>query len=326
MNNENIIISKTPLRVSFVGGGTDMPYFYKKKIGNTISCAINKYIYVTVKYHNNYNEKYRLNYSQTESVNKINDIKNYRIKSVLKYLKINKPLYINTFADVPAQTGLGSSSTFTVGLINALCKLKNLKYTKKKIAELAFEIESKITKNSIGKQDHYIASFGGLKHIIYTSKKIKVIKIEQTKSILNYISKLALVWTNLTRLAENVLKDQKANIKKNHKNLQKINELNYKFLKIIKNKNYYNYELFKIIQESWLIKKQLSKQITNKKIENFFKNLEKKNIHAGKILGAGNGGFILIYLKQWNKNKSLNYLKKHKYFKFKIDNNGTRII
>ncbi len=326
MDSDNIIMSKTPLRVSFVGGGTDMPYFYKKNIGNTISCAIDKYIYVTVKFHNDYNEKYRLNYSQTESVNKIKDIKNYRIKNVLKYLKINKPIYINTFADIPAQNGLGSSSAFTVGLINALCKLKKLNYSRKKIAELAFKIESKITNNSVGKQDHYIASFGGLRHIIYSSKEIKIKKLKQSKNILNLVSNLVLVWSNITRLAEKVLKDQKNNKNKNIKNLKKLNNLTYKFLSKIKKKNLDNFELFKIIQESWIIKKKLSKQITNKNIEKIFKNLERNNIYAGKILGAGNGGFILTYLKKPTKSKSLKYLKKHKYFKFNIENNGSEII
>ena len=135
MNNK-IIISKTPLRVSFVGGGTDMPYFFNKYEGSTISCSINKYIYVTVKYHNNFNEKYRLNYSSTENVERIKDIKNLRIKYILKYLKINKPIYINTFSDIPAKTGMGSSSAFTVGLLTALFKLKKKKLIKKKLQNL----------------------------------------------------------------------------------------------------------------------------------------------------------------------------------------------
>tara|TARA_A100001015_G_C15042950_1_gene741134 strand:+ start:4095 stop:5078 length:984 start_codon:yes stop_codon:yes gene_type:complete len=326
MKNDNIIISKTPLRVSFVGGGTDMPYFYKKNIGNTISCAIDKYIYVTVKYHNNYNEKYRLNYSQTESVNKINDIKNYRIKNVLKYLNINKPIYINTFADIPAQNGLGSSSAFTVGLINALSRLKKIKYNRKQIAELAFKIESKITNNSIGKQDHYIASFGGFRHITYSSKEIKIKKLDQSKKILNYISNSVLVWSNTTRLAEKVLKDQKNNKNKNVHNLKKLNMLTYKFLSQLKKTQQDNIKLFKIIKESWIIKKKLSKQITNRKIEKLFHNLEKNNIYPGKILGAGNGGFILTYLNKPIKSRSLKYLKKYKYFKFNIENNGSEII
>jgi D-glycero-alpha-D-manno-heptose-7-phosphate kinase len=167
MFNEKVVITKTPLRVSFVGGGTDMPYFYNKFSGATISCAIDKYIYVTVKYHNNFQEKYRLNYSVTENVKRIDEIKNLRIREVIKKLKITRPLYINTFADIPSNSGLGSSSSFVVGLIHALSKLQNKNFSKKKIAEIAYEIESRVTNNSVGKQDHYIATYGGIKHIQY---------------------------------------------------------------------------------------------------------------------------------------------------------------
>lgn len=172
MNNEKVIVTRTPLRVSFVGGGTDMPYFYEKFGGATISCAIKKYIYVTVKYNHTYNEKFRLNYSITESVNTISEIKNDRIRFALSLMKIKKPIYINTFSDIPANSGLGSSSSFTVGLIHALFKLENKKISIKKISELAFKIESKITNNLVGKQDHYIAAFGGLRLIKYKKKSI----------------------------------------------------------------------------------------------------------------------------------------------------------
>ena len=171
MIDDKVVITKTPLRVSFVGGGTDMPYFYEKKTGATISCAINRYIYVTAKYHNNYQEKYRLNYSETENTNNLSNIKNLRIKKVIEMLKISRPLYINTFADIPANSGLGSSSSFTVGLIKALGKLRNKSFSNNKIAEMAYKIESEITKGSLGKQDHYIAAYGGIKHITYSKKK-----------------------------------------------------------------------------------------------------------------------------------------------------------
>ena len=134
MLNEKVVITKTPLRVSFVGGGTDMPYFYNKFSGATISCAIDKYIYVTAKYHNNFQEKYRLNYSTTENVKSLEKIKNLRIREVIRKLKITKPLYINTFADIPTNSGLGSSSSFTVGLLNALYAFQNKFVNSKRIS------------------------------------------------------------------------------------------------------------------------------------------------------------------------------------------------
>ena len=134
MNFKNkIVITKTPLRISFSGGGTDMPYFYKNYGGTTISSAINKFIYVTVKLHKNFKEKYRLNYSDTEITNDFNKIKNLRIKETLRYFRITEPIYINTISDIPYNTGLGSSSAFLVGLINAIFKLKGKKFPKKKL-------------------------------------------------------------------------------------------------------------------------------------------------------------------------------------------------
>jgi D-glycero-alpha-D-manno-heptose-7-phosphate kinase len=215
MFNEKVVITKTPLRISFIGGGTDMPYFYNKFSGATISCAINKYIYVTAKYHNNFQEKYRLNYSATENVKSIDEIKNLRIREVIKKLKITRPLYINTFADIPTNSGLGSSSSFTVGLIHALSSLENKKFSKKKIAEMAYDIEARITNNSLGKQDHYISSFGGIKHIQYKKNRIKISSIILDQKKITYLfNSFLLVWTGKNREAVNVLKDQKKKCKK----------------------------------------------------------------------------------------------------------------
>ena len=200
MFNEKVVITKTPLRVFFVGGGTDMPYFYNKFSGATISCAIDKYIYVTAKYHNNFQEKYRLNYSITENVKSLDKIKNLRIREVIKKLKITKPLYINTFADIPTNSVLESSSSFTVGLINELFKIQNKNLSKKKIAEMAYEIEARITNNSLGKQDHYIASFGGIKHIQYKKNRIKISSIILDQKKIKYLfNSFLLVWTGKNR-------------------------------------------------------------------------------------------------------------------------------
>ena len=164
---KKIASTKTPLRISFSGGGTDMPYFYKKYSGLTISTTIDKFVYVTVKTHPNFKEKFRLNYSETETINDLKKIKNLRIRETLKYFKINEPIYINTISDLPYNSGLGSSSSFLIGLIHCIFLLKQQKINFKKIAEIAFKIENKITNNSLGKQDHYIAAYGGLKNNIW---------------------------------------------------------------------------------------------------------------------------------------------------------------
>ena len=327
MTDDRVVMTKTPLRVSFVGGGTDMPYFYNKYGGSTISCAINRYIYVTAKHHNNYQEKYRLNYSQTENVSKLTDIKNLRIKKVIEMLKISKPLYINTFADIPANSGLGSSSSFTVGLIKALAKLKKITLKNYQIAEMAYKIESNITKNSLGKQDHYIAAYGGLKHINYKKNKINISDVNLTKKNTNKLfNSLLLIWTGKNRLASSVLEDQKKNLNKNNDNLILLNKLSKKFKnEIIKNKINLK-KLGNIVNESWELKKSFSKLITNNDIEKIFKKAVEKGMYGGKLLGAGNGGFVLIFMGTKEKKDIIKYLKNYRYLDIKLENNGSLIL
>ena len=264
MIDDKVVITKTPLRVSFIGGGTDMPYFYKKNSGATISCAINRYIYVTAKYHNNYQEKYRLNYSETENTNNLKKIKNLRIKKIIDMLKITRPLYINTFADIPANSGLGSSSSFTVGLIYALGKLKNKKFSKNEVAEMAYRIESEITKNSLGKQDHYIAVYGGVKHINYMKNKVLVSSLKIKKKNLDiFLNSLLLIWTGKNRVAANVLKDQKKNFSKNQNNLLLLNNLTKKFKREVLKSKLDIKKLANLISETWVLKIKFSNYISN---------------------------------------------------------------
>ena len=211
MKNKNsnfkykIVTTKTPLRISFLGGGTDMPYFYENYGGITISSSIDKFIYVTIKKHTNFNEKYRLNYSETEIVNKIDKIKNLRIRETLKYLNVREPLYINTISDLPYNTGLGSSSAFLIGLIKAIYKLKNINIKLSKICEIAFKIENKITNNSLGKQDHYIAAYGGIKKILYSKKIVDVKRVNLKNKNLKYLNEnLIFFWTGKLRLSKKI--------------------------------------------------------------------------------------------------------------------------
>lgn len=318
MYNEKIVISKTPLRVSFMGGGTDMPYFYNKYSGATLSCAIDKYVYVTIKFQNNFTDKYRLNYSVTENTNSIKKIKNLRIKKALEFFKIKKAIYVNTFSDLPANTGLGSSSSFTVGLVNALAVLINKKISKTQLAEIAYKIEKKITKNSLGKQDHYIAAFGGFKLIKYKKNNIDVKNFKVKK---NFFKKLSLVWTGESRQSTIVLIDQKRNKVKNIRNLLKFNNMTREFYIHLKNLNFI--KMGELLNKAWEIKKNFSKFITNKKIDKLYKLIINSGVYGAKLLGAGNGGFILILANnfQFKKNKI-----KKKFLNFLISKKGSTII
>jgi len=322
---KNIVTTKTPLRISFTGGGTDMPYFYTKFNGITLSTSIDKFVYVTVKTHTNFDEKFRLNYSDTEIVNDINKIKNLRIRETLKYFKINEPIYINTISDLPYNTGMGSSSAFLIGLINGIFLLKGEKKNLKTIAEIAFKIENKITNNSLGKQDHYIAAYGGLKKIIYTNKSIDVKKISISKKNQNYLNQnLLFLWTRKTRLSNKNLNSQKKNFRNNLNNLNNLKQIAFKFNNELKSKTLNLKELGALLDENWQMKKKFTKYISNNYLDKIYKKAISNGCYGGKLLGAGGGGFFIFICKKELQKKIVHKIKNCKLVNFKFYSEGTK--
>lgn len=325
IKNKDLIITRTPLRVSLFGGGTDIPYFYKKEFGQTLSVAINKYVYVIIKTHNNYDEKYRINYSQTENVNYLKFMENKRVKSILNHFKITEPLYISTISDIPANTGLGSSSAFTVGLINAILTLKKKKMSKSKIANLAFNIENSL-KEDLGKQDQFITSLGGVRHLLYYKN---LTKIKETKNIKKKIEKLLqnslLIFTGQKRNSKDILKNQKKNFKNNYKKLIKLKKHVNDFIFLL-NKNKSLKEIGNLFNESWNLKIKLSKKISNNNINILYNKMIKEGCYGGKLLGAGNGGFIFMIMNNNVKRKIITNYKTYKIFEPKVDNYGSIVL
>ena len=322
---KKIVTTKTPLRISFSGGGTDMPYFYSKFNGVTLSTGIDKFVYVTVKSHTNFNEKFRLNYSDTEIVDNISKIKNLRIRETLKYFKINEPIYINTISDLPYNTGLGSSSAFLIGLINCIFLLKAEKKSLKTIAEIAFKIENKITNNALGKQDHYIAAYGGLKKIIYKKKNIDVKKISISKKNKEYLNQSFLFfWTNKTRLSNKNLTSQKKNFQKNLTNLKKLKEIAFKFNSKLKSRKINLKELGALLDENWQMKQKFTRDISNNYLNRIYKKAISNGCYGGKLLGAGGGGFFIFICKKQLQKNVIHKIKNCKHVNFKFHNEGTK--
>jgi len=317
-----MIISRTPLRVSFFGGGTDIDYYFKKKGGKVISAAINKYVYVIIKpHHKVFGKKYRVSYSKTENVDNLSHIQNNIVKECLKFTKIKSPLYIGTFADIPDRSGLGSSSSFTVGLLNALYYYMGKKVSKKQLAEDAYYIETKLLKNPIGKQDQYAASYGGFNSIEFKKNdQVKVKKIPKHKKIINLFKSILLVWTGLRRDNKNILLSQKLNINNNVKSLDEIKFYVGEFEKCLRKKEINLEKVGKLLNKSWNAKMLLSKKIMNLSLKNFSKKLKKEHIHGLKLLGAGGGGFFLCIVKNL-KPFPENYLT----IKIKVDQYGSKI-
>jgi D-glycero-alpha-D-manno-heptose-7-phosphate kinase len=292
----NLVVTKTPLRISFLGGGTDINYFYKNHEGNIFSAAINKFIYITVKRHANFfKENYRLNYSNTEIVKTRGKIKNNIIRECLKFTKTKKPLYISTVGDVPSGSGLGGSSSFTVGLLTALYTLDGKRIEKKKIYNLACKIEINILKQNIGKQDQLPATFGGVNFF----KIKKNGKIEIKKNNINFYkilrNKIKIYWTGTSRNATRILDLQKIDYLKNNSKMIEINNISKSFFDQFYSKKKFNLKkLGEFINLSWNVKKIISKKV-DINISNALINFTLKNkAYGAKVSGAGGGGFVLV--------------------------------
>jgi len=323
-----MIISRTPLRISLAGGGSDLPEYYKKnKYGKVLSIGINRYLYVIIKKQISITDyKYKIRWSKFEQCNKINEIKHPIVKEVLNFFKINEPLEICTFADVPESSGLGSSSTFAVGLINAVLALKNMQQTKGYIADLACDLEINKLKRKIGKQDHYAASYGGINEIsFFDNETVNVEPIYYSKKVIDQLeSNFFLLYTKIQRNASDVIK--KVNYSLHNNILKEMVSQVELYRKILEGKDSPD-NIGKFLDEGWLLKKSLSKNnISNQHIDRIYSVSKQNGALGGKICGAGGGGFLLIYAKKNKHLKIKSALKSYPYFNFKFDISGTRII
>jgi len=329
---KKIVVTRTPLRVSFLGGGTDIANFYKKYSGLSVASTINKFIYVTVKEHGKlFNRSFRLSYSKTENKNKLDNVQNDIIRETLKLIKVNKPLYISSISDIPANSGLGSSSAFTVGLVKALYEFKNIKISNLKIAKIASKIEIEKVRSPIGKQDQYSTAMGGFNSIFFKrNSSVVVKKINRINFINEIFENCVFIWLGKTRKTNNILAGQNKFFHLNKEKLIRIKQLANNFLDIVKKKIFSLDDITKLIDSSWGIKKTLSKKINNKKIQKIYNESIRNGCLGGKVLGAGGGGFLLVMIR---KNRIKNFIKCMKNYdnnlmisKFKFEPNGSEVI
>ncbi len=320
-----MIISKTPYRIPLSGGGTDIDFYYKKKGGDFSSVAINQYVYVLVS-RRSIENNYLIQTTETQFTNKVDGIKNKLIRETLKFYKIKDKLQISTFSTVPTQTGLGTSSSMVIGLINCLVSLKKIKKSNLQIIKDAYQIERKICKISGGWQDQIASQIGGYIRVKISKKeKINIFKNVITSKIEKLINNnLILVYSRVKRKSKTIIDSQKKNISK-YKYYDEIKNLNYPIKKNFSSGNFK--ELGKIFKKHWFIKKNLSNKITNKKIEYLYSILNNNfKICGCKLIGAGGGGFFLVVT---DKKKEL--IKKLKLLKinhvdFLIEKKGSVII
>lgn len=325
-----MIISKTPLRMSFFGGGTDFKdYFENSKFGygRTISTTIDMYVYITV--NKRFDDKLHIVYTENELVDNVEDIKHNIIRNALKIVGIEKGVEIIYMADIPIAgmgIGLASSSALAVGVLNALHAFKGDYITSKELAKEACYLEIEMMKQPIGIQDQYAVACGGFNR--YSFNRTGIVDVDTvvcSKDVLEGLqSRLMLFFTGITRDSGIVLKEQKVNIKDRTTQLDKLVELvekAYKHLSI-EELDYWGTAL----NDAWLIKKQLAGKISNSIIDDMYNSAINAGSLGGKILGAGGGGFLLMYVPIDKQNAVENALSEYKRVPFRFTNQGSQII
>jgi len=326
-----MLISRTPFRISLFGGGTDLSVWLDQSPGKVFSFAINKYCFITLRELNEFfNYKYAITYHKKEHVNKIEDIKHPVVKNLLKIFEKKTRFEIEHKSDLPARSGIGSSSTFTVGLLNSLNFYKNNFLSKKKLCNLAINFEQNILKESVGMQDQIRASYGGIGFINFKKNKFQVNNILKSHRITQELEKNCfLVYTDIARTSSKVEKKKIQLLKKNieaKNNMKKIYEIACEAEEIIKSENYEIKDIGMLLSEQWKFKKNLLRSISNNKIEEIYDFVMTCGAYGGKLLGAGAGGFF-IFLGNDRVIKKIKFKNTRlKVIKIKIDYLGSIVI
>ncbi len=320
-----MIITKTPFRVSFAGGGSDMANFYREYGGCVLSTSINRYMYLSLHPYFDH-RKTALKYSQTEIVEDINDINHKIFRCVLNDMKI-EGVEISSTADVPSGTGLGSSSSFTVGLLHTLYCYKGKYVSKSRLAQEACQVEINKLGNPIGKQDQYAAAFGGMNFISFHQDDTVSVEpvITKAETINRPQENLMMFYTGLTHDANVILSEQKKNISQADKtrNLIQMRELAKAMKHSLENNELSDFG--EILNEGWVRKKELAGGITNPKIDELYETAMKNGATGGKLLGAGGGGFLLFYCPKEYQERLKNQLRL-RHFPFSFEHDGSSVV
>ena len=325
-----MIISKTPVRISFFGGGTDYPEYFNEYGGCVLSTTIDKYVYITInKIGGLLDDKYRIAYKKIELCNSISEIEHPSVRETLRYLNIIDGLDINIFSDLPARTGLGSSSSFTVGLLNALYAYEGKVKSKLDYAKEAIYIEKEILNENVGVQDQLAAAYGGLNYMKLSSSGYEVNPIILSKERkLALDSTLLLYYTGINRFATEVLKEQieKTKEKKVMVELKDIYDMVQDGIKILSDDSIPLSDFGNLLDKTWQAKKKLSSAISNGPIDEMYEIAIKSGALGGKLLGAGGGGFFLFYVNKENQEPFREKMENFIEIPFSFEEEGSRII
>ena len=324
-----MIISRAPFRISFFGGGTDYPQWYRDHGGAVISMAITKYSYITCRYLPPFFDyKFRVRYVKREETQTIGEIEHPSVRECLRFMKLKKGVDIVHHSDLPARSGLGSSSTFTVGLLHALYALKHKMPSKRELALNAIHLEQNVIKENVGSQDQTIAAFGGFNLIQFGGINEVVVDpiILTPRKITNLENYLMLFFTGFSRTASEIAGEQIERIPQNHQNLMIMQEIVIAAHKLLQGTNNDLVEFGMLLNEQWKIKKSFSSSITDAKIDEIYKRGIASGAIGGKLLGAGGGGFMLFFVKPEHHAAVKKALSPLWHIPINIDNLGSQII
>jgi len=325
-----MIISKTPYRVSFFGGGTDYPQWYLKEGGAVLSTTIDKYCYITCRILPSFYEvKYRIVWAHIENVSSIAEILHPAVREGLRYMNINSGLgiEIHHYGDMPSRAGMGSSSSFVVGLFKVLTALKGQMIRKQELAEMAIEFEQSILKENVGSQDQVATAYGGLNVIHFLKDgEIQVDPVIITpERMLELESNLMLLYTGTRRLSSEIAGDFIGNLEKKETVLKKMYKMVDQAVSILAGQGSIN-EFGALLNESWKLKRSISDKVSNVTVDRIYDTAIENGAIGGKLLGAGSSGFMLIFAPPEKQQQIKDALPIYLYVPFKFDNTGSTII
>jgi len=323
-----MIISRTPFRISFFGGGTDYPAWYRKHGGAVVGTTINKYCYITCRYLPPFFEhRYRVVYSKSEEVLDIDEIAHPAVREVLRYLNIERGVEIHHDGDLPARSGLGSSSAFTVGLLNALSALKGQMASKAQLARDSIYIEQERLKETVGSQDQVLAAYGGLNHVTFLpNNEISVVPMTLTQERLNELSAhLMLFFTGIVRTASDIAQTYVQEDFETQDKIRAIGQMVDDAVSIL-NSGEDIARFGKLLHECWRNKRELSGKVSNSFVEEIYQQAMSAGAVGGKLIGAGGGGFMLLFVRPADQKKVRERLSGLIHVPFQFSYSGSQVI
>ena len=325
-----MIVTKTPVRISFLGGGTDYPDYFRQHGGQTLGVAINKYSYVTVnRLVNLFEYNARIGYSRAELVNSVDEIEHPAVRECLRYLNIDGGLEINYMGDLPARTGLGSSSSFTVGMLHALHLFKGELVNQEQLGAEAVYVEQEMINERVGVQDQYICAHGGLVQVFcHRDGNVNVKPLPLSiKRLSEFKSNLMLFYTGIRRHAHKILEEQIERTRENilTNELSELYDLVDQGIDILSGSQHLS-QFGELLHSGWVIKQRLSSRISNPKIDEWYQQARQAGAIGGKLLGAGGGGFLLLFVDPKHQQKVEMALPELRKIKFDFDHEGSKLL